>query len=131
MSLMLRIRTYPKINPLILAHTLTSRPSHFSSLSSHTLTHSPSPTTSPSCYPWPKLFVTHSPTTLTICSVLFLLSAFLFKIFLLHIYIYIYIYCIQSEMFVSYESHLPSKGTRNHMTSAKYPNQVPDTLYVF
>ena len=43
----------------------------------------------------------------------YLLYAFLFKIILF----YIYIYCIQSEMFVSYESHLPSKGTRNHMTS--------------
>ena len=87
-------------------------------ISAHSpLTHSPSHCRPKFCYRQPKLSITHSRSTLTVYFVLFLFALCLSLQNHFIIYIYIYIYCIQTEMFVSYESHLPSKGTRNHMTS--------------
>ena len=82
-----------------------SRPSHISSLSFATLTHLQSHCRPKLSLPVQALSLA-GPSSVTVglfCS--------------LQNIIYIYIYCIQFEMFVSYESHLPSKGTRNHMTS--------------
>ena len=84
-------------------------------ISAHSpLTHSPSHCRPKFCYRRPKLSVTHSRSTLTVCSVLFysyLLYAFLFKIFLFYIYIYIYIVFNLRCLF-----HM-NPICRNHMTS--------------
>ena len=100
-------------------------------ISAHSpLTHSPSHCRPKFCYRRPKLSVTHSRSTLTVCSVLFLfaLCLSLQNHFILYIYIYI-LYSIWDVCFI-WIPFAQQRYEESHNIIAKYPNQVPNTLFV-